>query len=93
MSHPDVLARIVLRGRGLDEGFVAFVVERARLFSLCGRVVREADGRLVVSVGGPAGLIDMLEVACMLGPVHSFVDDIERQVLEAGVPAGRFERD
>lgn len=85
------VVRIVLAGRGLDEDFVDFVLDRAHRFSLRGTVALE-DGEIRVVAGGPAALIDMLEVACMLGPVQCLVDEIRRDAWAGPLPDGRFAR-
>jgi acylphosphatase len=85
------VVRIVLAGRGLDEDFVDFVLDRAHRFSLGGSVALE-DGEIRILAEGPSALIDMMEVACMLGPVQCLVDDVRREPWTGPVPAGRFAR-
>lgn len=85
------VVRIVLAGRGLDEDFVDFVLDRAHRFSLRGTVALEG-GEIRILAEGPAALIDMMEVACMLGPVQCLVDDVRRETWTGPVPAGRFAR-
>ena len=65
-------------GARLDRGFVAFAERRARLLSLDLRVEAASATAVRLAVGGPAHLIDMLEMAALLGPLDARVDGIER---------------
>ena len=73
------VARLTIRGRALDASFLDFVADRARRFSLDGWTARPRAGEISILAAGPNALIDMLEVACMLGPVQALVDEIERR--------------
>ena len=68
--------RLAVTGARLDRGFVAFVEARARLLSLDLAVERADAGRVTMAVAGPAHLIDMLEMAALLGPLDARVDAI-----------------
>lgn len=71
------IARLTIRGRALDRSFLDFAAHRARRFSLAGWAAL-GDNELTIVVKGQSALIDMMEVACMLGPIEALVDDIER---------------
>ena len=71
------VAQLTIRGRALDRSFLAFASHRAQRFSLNGWAALRGD-ELFVVVEGPDALIDMMEVACMLGPIEALVDHIER---------------
>jgi acylphosphatase len=86
------IASLTIRGRAFDASFLEFVADRARRFSLDGWTARPRADEIRIVAAGPNALIDMLEVACMLGPVEALVDEIVRQDEAAGeVAAGRFE--
>ena len=71
--------RISIRGRGLDAAFLDFAAERARRFSLDGWAALPRAGEMTIVAAGPLALIDMLEVACMLGPIGALVEAVERE--------------
>lgn len=71
----DDAVRLTITGHGLGETFLDFVADRANRFSLNGWATARDDSATVV-VAGPPALIDMLTVACLLGPAACRVDDI-----------------
>ncbi|GGK30530.1 hypothetical protein [Salinarimonas ramus] len=72
-DHVEV--RLRLAGRALDEGYRAFAEERLFRYGLAGGVRVEPGAREATIVArGPAALVDMLEVACLLGPARSLVE-------------------
>lgn len=80
---------LVFSGHGLGPAFLEFVADRARRFSLDGWAEMTGAGAVAVTLCGPDALIDMLEVACLLGPVDCLVDDVTaRAVPRAIVPDG-----
>ena len=86
------VATLTIRGRAFDASFLDFVADRARRFSLDGWTARPGADEIRIVAAGPNALIDMLEVACMLGPVEALVDEIVRDDEAAvEVAAGRFE--
>lgn len=68
-----VEARLEVRGRALGAAFRGFAEDRLRRYGLEGSVSAEAT-RADIRVRGPAALVDMLEVACLLGPAESLVE-------------------
>ena len=76
-SAGSVRRRLVVTGERLDGGFVAFVEARARLLSLDLTVERARPDAVALHASGPAHLIDMLEMAALLGPLDARVDAIE----------------
>ena len=80
-----------IRGRSLEKSFLAFVAEKARRLSLDGWAALPRTDEITVVVSGPEALVDMLEVACMLGPLDAFVDAIDRVELpESFSPSAGF---
>jgi hypothetical protein len=68
---------LVVRGRGIGETFEAFVSERLARLSLTGSVTARHGG-VRIHVSGDVALIEMLEIACLLGPVDCIVEDVMR---------------
>lgn len=68
---------LLVTGRGLGASYRAFALAKMARLSLTGRVEIEGDG-LRLFVNGEAALVDMLEVACLLGPADCIVERIER---------------
>lgn len=75
-----IAVRLAFTGAGLGAGFVAFAEDRLRRLGLSG-AARGEGARAVVEAAGPAALVDMLEVACWLGPVESRIDAVSRAPL------------
>lgn len=79
--------RLVFSGRSLDDGFLDFLSDRARRFGLKGHARLTSPEEAVAMLEGPLPLIDMLEVACLLGPVTCFVETVDRiRLNERGLP-------
>jgi hypothetical protein len=71
---------LTVKGRGISETFEAFVCERLARLSLSGSVTAR-DGGVRIRVSGEAALIEMLEIACLLGPADCIVEDVMRERL------------
>lgn len=69
--------RLEVRGRDLGEAYAGFARARIARYGLAGAVEAQAT-RARIEARGPAALVDMLEVACLLGPAACRVDDIVR---------------
>lgn len=82
--------RLVFSGRGLDDGFLDFLSDRARRFGLKGHARLTSPEEVVALLEGPLPLIDMLEVACLLGPVTCIVDTVETILLNEQDLQGDF---
>ena len=78
-SWTDV--QLTIRGRALDRSFLTFVAEKAQRLSLNGWAAVPRTDEITIVVSGPEALVDMLEVACMLGPIDALVDAIDRVTL------------
>ena len=63
--------------------FGAWIERHAARLGLPGAIQHASDRRIEIELSGPAALIDMLEVGCLLGPIEVWVDRIERRVLAA----------
>lgn len=75
-----IATRLVVRGRGLGARYGHFAEERLRRYGLEGGV-EAGHERAEIVARGPAALVDMLEVACLLGPAESLVESC---TVEAG---------
>ena len=76
--------RLVFSGRNIGAGFLDFVEDRARRFGLDGWAAIERPDAATVLVAGPEALVDMLEVACLLGPADCLVETVEHRELRPG---------
>ena len=84
-----IAAELVFTGRNLGAGYLDFVADRARRFSLDGYARAEGGETVHVVLRGPEALIDMLEVACLLGPADCLVEAVEtRPMSDLRFPAG-----
>jgi hypothetical protein len=79
---------LIVRGRGIGATFEAFVSERLARLSLTGSLTAR-DGGFRIRVSGDAALIEMLEIACLLGPVDCIVEDVMRQNPARNFPSVR----
>jgi hypothetical protein len=60
--------------------FAAFAADRVRLLSLHATQTVEAE-TVVVRVAGDPDLVDMFEMACLIGPAGNLVTAMERRPL------------
>lgn len=82
-------AELVFSGRNLGPAFLDFVEDRARRFSLDGWAAPTGRGDVAVTLRGPDALIDMLEIACLLGPIDCLVEGVTvRELPWSTVPDG-----
>lgn len=84
MTRPSAgvhAVRLTIKGRSLGASFLSFAAERAERLSLNGWAAVPHPDEVTIVASGPAALIDMLEVACMLGPIEALVHEIERAEL------------
>jgi hypothetical protein len=78
-----IVAKLVFSGRGLGEGFLEFVADRAAKLSLDGSgSLTDLTTEATVLVSGAPALVDMLEVACLLGPADCLVEDVSGERIE-----------
>jgi acylphosphatase len=84
-----VAVELVFTGKNLGPAYLDFVADRARRFSLDGYARSEADDTVRVVLRGPEALVDMLEVACLLGPAECLIASVEaRSAPDTSIPAG-----
>lgn len=72
-----VAVELIFTGTNLGQAYLDFVADRARRFSLDGHAHAEGGRFVHVVLRGPEALVDMLEVACLLGPVECLVEAVE----------------
>jgi hypothetical protein len=78
-----IAARLVFSGRGLGAGFLEFVADRAAKLSLDGSgSLTGPTTEATVLVSGSPALVDMLEVAYLLGPADCLVEDVSSERVE-----------
>lgn len=68
---------LLVTGHGLGASYRAFALAKMTTLSLDGRVEVSGEG-LRLCVRGEEALVDMLEIACLLGPADCIVERIER---------------
>lgn len=59
---------MVIEGEGFGEGFTRLIADKCARLSLHLLAVDHAPGLIRLSVAGHPALVDMLRVACLLGP-------------------------
>ena len=69
----EVAAAVIRFTGSLGPSFVRFALARGRRLGLSGSI-RDEDDTVVVTVEGPAALIDAFEITCSLGPIDSRID-------------------
>lgn len=68
---------IVIHGEGFGVGFADLIAAKARRLSLPTRTDMFGPKRIAFSVTGHPALIDMLAIACLLGPRDALVRDVD----------------
>lgn len=74
---------MVIEGEGFGPGFAALIADKAARLSVAVLDSSHAPRRIVLRLAGHPALIDMLEVACLLGPREARV----RSVTTRGIAA------
>lgn len=69
-------ADIVITGRGFGPGFQRLIADKLARLDLRGRIIAQTPDRIALSVQGRPALVDMLAVACLLGPPEALVADV-----------------
>ncbi len=83
--------RAVVHGSVQGVGFRYYVLSRARLLGVTGRVRNAPDGTVEVIAEGERKLLEQLLEAIERGPIGSSVHSVERQWLAARGQYHRFE--
>ena len=74
---------MVIEGEGFGPGFAALIADKAARLSVAVLDARHGPGRIALRVAGHPALVDMLAVACLLGPREARV----ASVTTGGAPA------
>jgi hypothetical protein len=77
LSPAPQTAQIVIEGEGFGSGFADLIAAKARRLSLVTRTELFGPRRIALSVAGHPALIDMLAIACLLGPREALVRDVD----------------
>lgn len=77
LSSAPQTAQIVIEGEGFGSGFADLIAVKARRLSLVTRTERFDPDHIALSVAGHPALIDMLAMACLLGPREALVRDVD----------------
>lgn len=73
--------RFVISGDVGAPGFPRWIERHAGRLGLRARIGLRTPGRIELSVGGPADLVDAMEIGCSLGPIDVWVETIRRESL------------
>jgi len=73
-----MVEHFVISGRLAPAAFRPWITRHAGRLGLNVTFLHETDHRLDLTVGGPADLIDAMELGCSLGPAETWVEEIER---------------
>ncbi|WP_246710126.1 acylphosphatase [Martelella soudanensis] len=82
MTQIDQTQKFIMRGSFGANSFIPWMERHARKLGLEERIIAASPERIEMAVKGPSALIDAMEVACLLGPIDIWVDDIECLPLE-----------
>lgn len=74
--------RFIIEGDLEAESFLPWIVRHVQRLGLHGVPVRCGEGRVELTISGPADLIDAMEMGVSLGPIDVWVETIARQRLE-----------
>lgn len=69
-------ARVEIEGAGFGPSFRALIAARLRRLSLAGEIEGFEGARIVLRVEGDPALVEMLEMACLLGPLDALVERV-----------------
>jgi hypothetical protein len=67
---------MVIEGEGFGDGFARLIADKAARLSLRLLAAEHGTRRIRLRLGGHPELIDMLSVACLLGPREARVDRV-----------------
>ena len=76
--------RLTIDGDLEAESFLPWIVRHMQRLGLQGVPLRRANGQVVITLSGPADLIDAMELGVSLGPIDVWVEAITRRRLENG---------
>ncbi|MGV0910377.1 acylphosphatase [Martelella sp. FOR1707] len=83
MTQIDQTQKFIMRGRFGADSFLPWMDRHARKLGLEKRIIAASPERIEMAVKGPPALIDAMEMACSLGPIDIWVEDIECLPLNA----------
>ncbi|MFB9221727.1 acylphosphatase [Paracoccus cavernae] len=85
MTAPAPLAseRFLIEGRVDSDRFPPWIERHAQKLGLLCRIEAQRGDRLEAVISGPPELLDAMEMACLLGPIQVWVDQIDRLPLNS----------
>ncbi|MBX4909316.1 MULTISPECIES: acylphosphatase [Rhizobium] len=78
----ELRERIAILGDVSSASFVPWIRRHADKLGLSQDFLQAGAERIELEVAGPVELIDMLEMACSLGPIDVWVDEIQRRIVD-----------
>ncbi|APO79316.1 acylphosphatase-like protein (plasmid) [Rhizobium etli 8C-3] len=76
--------RMTILGELDAVSFIPWVRRHAAKLGLAQAIAHTSSERLEVDIAGPVELIDMMEIACLLGPIDVWVETIHRTPIDRG---------
>ncbi|WEX74117.1 acylphosphatase [Sinorhizobium numidicum] len=76
--------RMTIRGDLDAASFVPWIRRHAAKLGLSQAISHAGSDRVELEVAGPAELIDMMEMGCLLGPIDVWVETIHRTPIDGG---------
>ncbi|MCG5480502.1 acylphosphatase [Sinorhizobium alkalisoli] len=76
--------RMTIRGDVDAASFVPWIRRHAAKLGLSQAVSHAEPDRIELEIAGPADLIDMMEMGCLLGPIDVWVETIDRIPIDRG---------
>jgi acylphosphatase len=82
MSQPsdgETHQRMIIRGELHAATFLPWIRRHAARLGLHQTIAHADDQQIELEVRGPEELVDMMEVGCLLGPIDTWVETIDRR--------------
>ena len=70
--------RLTIHGCLGADSFLPWILRHAARLGLDVKICHADAGRVDIDLGGPADLIDAMEMGCLLGPIDAWVETIDR---------------
>lgn len=79
-----VVEKFIIAGDLKADSLLPWIVRHMQRLGLQGAPFRLADGRVEITLSGPADLIDAMELGVSLGPIDVWVEAVARRRLVNG---------
>ncbi|MGG6894839.1 MULTISPECIES: acylphosphatase [Rhizobium] len=82
LQQGEFRERMTILGNVNSASFVPWIRRHANKLGLSQTFFYSDTDRIELEVTGPMELIDMLEMACSLGPIDVWVEEIQRRIMD-----------